>query len=86
MLYCQVFVKQVCLLDQGDVRGSVVEFDKALELDPQQKPCEFSYLYICRYLHGRYISWDGFSGTYLHVSSSELQFGYGSTCDTYYKD
>jgi hypothetical protein len=28
------------------VRGSVVEFDKALELDPQQKPCEFSYLYI----------------------------------------
>jgi hypothetical protein len=34
------------LFSKGDVRGSVVEFDKALELDPQQKPCEFSYLYI----------------------------------------
>jgi tetratricopeptide (TPR) repeat protein len=26
------------LFSKGDVRGSVVEFDKALELDPQQKP------------------------------------------------
>jgi Tfp pilus assembly protein PilF len=34
------------LFSKGDVRGSVVEFDKALELDPQQKPCEFSYLYV----------------------------------------
>lgn len=24
---------------QGDVKGSVVEFDKAMELDPGQRPC-----------------------------------------------
>lgn len=27
------------LFAQGDVKGSVVEFDKALELDPRQRPC-----------------------------------------------
>lgn len=27
------------VMEQGDVKGSVLEFDKALELDPQQRPC-----------------------------------------------
>lgn len=26
---------------KGDVLGSLVEFDKAIELDPRQKACEF---------------------------------------------
>lgn len=33
------------LIMKGDVAGSVVEFDKAIELDPRQKECKKLFFY-----------------------------------------
>jgi hypothetical protein len=35
--YCYFFFSSVAL--QGDVAGSLAEFDKAVEMDPRQKQC-----------------------------------------------
>lgn len=31
----------IVLMVKGDVSGSLLEFDKAIDLDPHQKTCEF---------------------------------------------
>ncbi|OQU86821.1 hypothetical protein SORBI_3003G157400 [Sorghum bicolor] len=40
------------LFRQGDVAGSLAEFDKAIEMDPRQKQCTSSYLLLSFQIFG----------------------------------
>lgn len=37
---------KLCFMVKGDVQGSLVEFDKAIELDLRQKACKFLEIYL----------------------------------------
>lgn len=36
---------------KGDVNGSLAEFDKAIELDPRQKACRFSFFELSDFIN-----------------------------------